>query len=121
MDLEHPQSRRTGSEILEDAGPRYFRGVVLMTADPLDDVLRLVAEGRLTAEEAAPILAAWDERVPGAPPAGPDAPTGAGSEPPGGFGSNPPPGSVSPAPRPGTGATAPAPCASRSPTPDGRS
>ena len=66
-----------------------------MTADPLDDVLRLVAEGRLTAEEAAPILAALDERLPGAPPAGPDAPAGAGSEPPGGFGSNPPPGSGS--------------------------
>ena len=33
-----------------------------MAADPLDDVLRLVAEGRLTAEEAAPILAALDER-----------------------------------------------------------
>ncbi len=66
-----------------------------MAADPLDDVLRLVAEGRLTAEEAAPILAALDERVPDAPPAGPGAPTGAGSEPPGGFGSNPPPGSAS--------------------------
>ena len=44
-----------------------------MAADPLDEVLRLVAEGRLTAEEAAPILAALDERVPGAPPAGPGA------------------------------------------------
>ena len=32
-----------------------------MAADPLDDVLRLVAEGRLTADEAAPILAALDE------------------------------------------------------------
>lgn len=32
-----------------------------MGADPLDQVLRLVAEGRLTAEEAAPILAALDE------------------------------------------------------------
>ena len=29
-----------------------------MAADPLDEVLRLVAEGRLTAEEAAPVLAA---------------------------------------------------------------
>ena len=28
--------------------------------DPLDQVLRLVADGRLTAEEAAPILAALD-------------------------------------------------------------
>jgi hypothetical protein len=36
--------------------------VVLMAADPLDQVLRLVAEGRLTADEAAPILAALDER-----------------------------------------------------------
>jgi hypothetical protein len=34
--------------------------VVLMAGDPLDEVLRLVAEGRLTAEEAAPILAALD-------------------------------------------------------------
>jgi SHOCT-like domain len=32
-----------------------------MAADPLDEVLRLVAEGRLTADEAAPILAALDE------------------------------------------------------------
>jgi hypothetical protein len=42
-----------------------------MAADPLDDVLRLVAEGRLTAEEAAPILAALDDRPAGGPgPAG---------------------------------------------------
>lgn len=32
-----------------------------MAADPLDEVLRLVAEGRLTADEAAPILAALDD------------------------------------------------------------
>jgi hypothetical protein len=32
-----------------------------MGADPLDEVLRLVAEGRLSADEAAPILAALDE------------------------------------------------------------
>jgi hypothetical protein len=32
-----------------------------MAADPLDQVLRLVADGKLTAEEAAPILAALDE------------------------------------------------------------
>ncbi len=32
-----------------------------MAADPLDEVLRLVAEGRLTAEEAAPILAALED------------------------------------------------------------
>lgn len=36
-----------------------------MAADPLDQVLRLVAEGRLTAEEAAPILAALDEGAAG--------------------------------------------------------
>jgi hypothetical protein len=41
--------------------------VVLMAADPLDQVLRLVAEGRLTAEEAGPILAALDERPGGTP------------------------------------------------------
>lgn len=33
-----------------------------MDADPLDQVLRLVAEGRLTAEEAGPILEALDDR-----------------------------------------------------------
>jgi len=39
-----------------------------MAADPLDQVLRLVSEGRLTAEEAAPILAALDaQQVPPAP------------------------------------------------------
>lgn len=54
-----------------------------MSADPLDQVLRLVAEGRLTAEEAAPILAALDER---------STPRRHRVEPPGGFGSNPPPG-----------------------------
>jgi hypothetical protein len=39
-----------------------------MPEDPLDQVLRLVAEGRLTAAEAEPILAALDERdgTPGA-------------------------------------------------------
>lgn len=37
-----------------------------MAADPLDDVLRLVAEGRLTADEAAPILAALDGAPAGA-------------------------------------------------------
>ncbi|OGO57073.1 MAG: hypothetical protein A2V85_17785 [Chloroflexi bacterium RBG_16_72_14] len=57
--------------------------MVLMSADPLDQVLRLVAEGRLTAEEAAPILAALDER---------STPRRERGEPPGGFGSNPPPG-----------------------------
>jgi hypothetical protein len=38
-----------------------------MAADPLEQVLRLVAEGRLTADEADPILAALDDR----PSAGP--------------------------------------------------
>lgn len=43
-----------------------------MAADPLDQVLRLVAEGRLTAEEAAPILAALDAGASGGVPPGPD-------------------------------------------------
>ena len=52
-----------------------------MAADPLDQVLRLVAEGRLTADEAAPILAALDERPTGpAPgPAGGDADRASGA------------------------------------------
>jgi hypothetical protein len=37
--------------------------VVLMAADPLERVLQLVADGRLTAEEAGPILAALDDRA----------------------------------------------------------
>ncbi len=53
-----------------------------MSADPLEQVLRLVAEGRLTADEAAPILAALDARGAGRSPR---------SDPPGGFGVNPPP------------------------------
>jgi hypothetical protein len=67
--------------------------VVLMAADdPLERVLNLVAEGRVSAEEAASILAALDERP------GPGTAAGAGArsvpprdEPPGGFGSSPPP------------------------------
>jgi|SRR3954468_12952627 hypothetical protein len=35
-----------------------------MATDPLERVLQLVADGRLTAEEAGPILAALDERAP---------------------------------------------------------
>jgi hypothetical protein len=66
-----------------------------MGVDPFDEVLRLVSEGRLTADEAAPILAALDDRSASASENEPDktAPpsTGPGSEPPGGFGSNPPP------------------------------
>ena len=60
-----------------------------MAADPLDQVLRLVAEGRLTAEEAAPILAALDEQ----PPARTATPSDTSwPEPPGGFGFDTPPG-----------------------------
>ena len=67
-----------------------------MGADPLDEVLRLVSEGRLTAEEAAPILAALDDRSgwvseDDAPDGPSPSSAGAGSEPPGGFGPNPPP------------------------------
>ena len=76
--------------------PAVLPGVVLMAADPLDEVLRLVSEGRLTAEEAAPILAALDDACrldpADAPAATPPPSAGPGSEPPGGFGSNPPPG-----------------------------
>ena len=61
-----------------------------MAADPLDQVLRLVAEGRLTAEEAAPILAALDEQAPSRAHRRATAPRG--SEPPGGFGFDTPPG-----------------------------
>jgi SHOCT-like domain len=64
-----------------------------MASDPLDQVLRLVAEGRLTAEEAAPILAALDAT-------GPDARTGQRGAP----GAGPPAGEEQPA-RPGGGAT----------------
>jgi hypothetical protein len=66
-----------------------------MGVDPLDEVLRLVSEGRLTAEEAGPILSALDDRAGSAPEdaseATPPPSGGPGSEPPGGFGSNPPP------------------------------
>ena len=62
-----------------------------MAGDPLDQVLRLVADGKLTAEEAAPILAALDER----------AGSGAG---PGPAPSDPEPGpDRPPAPMPGNG------------------
>ena len=60
-----------------------------MAADPLDQVLRLVAEGRLTADEAAPILAALDERpAPAAAgaPGGRDPAAGPGRRGAGGFG-----------------------------------
>jgi hypothetical protein len=60
-----------------------------MGVDPLDEVLRLVSEGRLTAEEAAPILAALDDRAGFAPEDAPDATpppsAGPGPEPPGGL------------------------------------
>jgi hypothetical protein len=54
-----------------------------MAPDPIEEVLRLVAEGRLTADEAAPILAALDEPGPARPPR---------TEPQGGAGPTPPPG-----------------------------
>jgi len=84
-----------------------------MTADPLDEVLRLVSEGLLSAEEAAPILAALDERGPDAQTTGADTsapgprpnPPGPGSEPPGGFGFNPPPSSRPPGSQAGNAAT----------------
>jgi hypothetical protein len=60
-----------------------------MAADPLDQVLRLVAEGRLTAEEAAPILAALDEQAPAQTATQPGT---SWPEPPGGFGFDTPPG-----------------------------
>ncbi len=70
--------------------------------DPLEQVLRLVAEGRLTAEEAGPIIAALDGRTADAPADRPaDRPPRreqARREPPGGFGSNPPPGTPPPGP-----------------------
>ena len=77
-----------------------------MPADPLEEVLRLVSEGVLSAEDAAPLLAALDERAPGPGPAGPDRPPrpGPGVEPPGGFGFNPPPG-MTPGARVGNAST----------------
>ncbi len=42
--------------------PRLAPGPDVVSEDALDQVLRLVAEGRLTAAEAEPILAALDER-----------------------------------------------------------
>ena len=63
-----------------------------MTVDPLDEVLRLVDSGVLSAEEAAPILAALDDQGTSTT-AGSGATAGKGSTPPGGFGFDPPPGS----------------------------
>lgn len=48
-----------------------------MTVDPLEQVLNLVAEGRLTAEEAAPILAAMEAQPAGAGGPGRSRPAGA--------------------------------------------
>ena len=76
-----------------------------MAADPLDQVLRLVAEGRLTADEAAPILAALDEQG-SIPPGQPVRTRGRDAEPPGGFGFDLPPG---PSDWPGTATTDPGP------------
>jgi hypothetical protein len=64
-----------------------------MAADPLEQVLRLVADGRLTAEEAGPILAALDESTGGE--TAPGTETGRTTEAPGGFGPTPPPGAAS--------------------------
>jgi hypothetical protein len=58
--------------------------VVLMAVDPLERVLQLVADGRLTAEEAGPILAALDDRGPTSGTAetgAPGGPTGAPTPP----------------------------------------
>ena len=55
---------------------------MITVQDPLEQVLRLVAEGRITAEEAGPIIAALEDRPVDAAPR---------SDPPGGFGPNPPP------------------------------
>ena len=52
-----------------------------MAVDPLERVLQLVADGRLTAEEAAPILAALDDRGPNMAPGGDERPGGATSGP----------------------------------------
>jgi hypothetical protein len=51
-----------------------------MTGKPLEHVLWLVAEGRLSPDEAAPIIAALDEHAPG--PSSPGEPPGPGSGPP---------------------------------------
>ena len=78
-----------------------------MPADPLDEVLRLVSEGVLSAEDAAPLLAALDERgQSGQRPVEPPTPPtrDARPEPPGGFGFNPPPGSPPSGKRTGAGA-----------------
>ncbi|HKF85372.1 MAG TPA: hypothetical protein VKB30_06280 [Candidatus Limnocylindrales bacterium] len=56
-----------------------------MASDPLEQVLSLVAAGRLTADEAAPILAALDE-----PSGVGDTRTREAADPPGGFGPRPP-------------------------------
>ncbi len=65
-----------------------------MAADPLQQVLDLVANGTVSPEEAASILAALDARSDRSPGAVGEEPgtTPPRDEPPGGFGSNPPPG-----------------------------
>jgi hypothetical protein len=67
--------------------------VVLMAVDPLEAVLRLVDDGVLSAEEAAPILAALDDQAARIAD-DPGSQAGRRSTPPGGFGTNPPPGSA---------------------------
>ena len=49
-----------------------------MAADPLDEILRLVADGRLSAEEAGPLLAALDEAPAASTPGSGTAATSAG-------------------------------------------
>jgi hypothetical protein len=57
-----------------------------MSDDPLEAVLRLVADGRLTAEEAAPIIDALDASGSRAAASTPRTPDGAGSSPSAGSG-----------------------------------
>ena len=57
-----------------------------MAGDPLDQLLRLVAEGRITAAEAAPILSALDERPASASRTGAAPTAGAGPGRPGSVG-----------------------------------
>ena len=71
--------------------------------DPLERVLNLVAEGRLTAEEAAPILEALTSKP---PKAGPSYGPGPGFRPGPGSGFRPGPGFADPGPTIDTGADA---------------
>ncbi len=57
-----------------------------MPDDALETVLRLVADGRLTADEAGPILDALESGRPASPPRPPDPPAGPAAPPGGGPG-----------------------------------